>query len=85
MIEQLFEFHLPKPWQGQVFRRERIGAINYLVGPNGSGKSRFAEHLKHSLPNARLLGTDRLAGMSADAGDAIGGRYSSRRLSKKSF
>lgn len=62
MIDQTVEFDLPKPWQGKRFRRNRIGFINYLVGPNGSGKSRFAATLKDALPNARLLGTDRIQG-----------------------
>ncbi|QWK81538.1 ATP-dependent nuclease [Ochrobactrum sp. BTU1] len=60
MIEQAVQFQLPQPWADQVFRRERIGTINFLVGPNGSGKSRFARALRDALPNTRLLSTDRL-------------------------
>ena len=63
MIAHSIAFDLPKPWDGQQFRRDEIGAINFLVGPNGSGKSRFANTLKDHLPRSRLLGTDRLQGM----------------------
>jgi len=62
MIEQPISFPLPKPWTDEIFTIDRFGAISFLVGPNGSGKSRFAESLKGNLPNARLLGTDRLEG-----------------------
>src|ERR1019366_9528747 len=64
MIEQRINFNLPKPWDNQVFSIDRIGELSFLVGPNGSGKSRFANSLKDALPNARLLGTDRLDGMA---------------------
>ncbi|MDP1867588.1 MAG: AAA family ATPase, partial [Bradyrhizobium sp.] len=64
MIEQRVAFNLPKPWDNQPFTIERFGELSFLVGPNGSGKSRFADRLKTALPNARLLGTDRLEGMA---------------------
>lgn len=68
MIEYKLDFKLPTPWIGANFATSRLGPINFLVGPNGSGKSRFAEVLKAKLPNARLLGTDRLRGMSKNEG-----------------
>ena len=64
MIEHKLSFPLPAPWENGLYKTERFGAINYLVGPNGSGKTRFAEVLKINLPNSRLLGTDRLRGMT---------------------
>ncbi len=63
MTEQPISFVLPKPWAGETFQVDRLGNLSFLVGPNGSGKSRFADALKNVLPNARLLGTDRLEGM----------------------
>ncbi len=75
MIEQEINFRLPKPWSDLHFRRERIGKINFLVGPNGSGKSRFADSLRNVLPNSRLLGTDRLSGMSANTGFGMFGDH----------
>ena len=63
MIAKPLQVHLPTPWNNQVFLANEIGAVNYLVGPNGTGKSRFAKQLLNHLPNARLLGTDRLSGM----------------------
>ena len=75
MIEQTLEFRLPKPWTGGLFRRERIGEINFLVGPNGSGKSRFAEAMKSALPKCRLLGTDRLMFMSRSTTDLWGDHF----------
>ena len=68
MIEHKLNFALPEPWKHAHFQTERFGPINFLVGPNGSGKSRFAEALKSNLPNARLLGTDRLRGMNKNEG-----------------
>jgi hypothetical protein len=81
MIDRPISFALPKPWTEQTFTIERLGALSFLVGPNGSGKSRFADKLKEVLPNARLLGTDRLEGMSRSAmsphfgGDHLAGGY----------
>ena len=80
MIEQPVTFNLPKPWDPQPFTVERFGELSFLVGPNGSGKSRFANELKAALPNARLLGTDRLEGMSLSSmsmffGDSFAGGY----------
>ena len=65
MTERGISFQLPKPWINQTFAIEKFGKINFFVGPNGSGKSRFAAVLKSHLPNARLLGTDRLTGTGA--------------------
>ena len=68
MININLSFSLPQPWEGQTFRTQQIGPINYLVGPNGSGKSRFAgvlfDQLKSRPGGARLLGTDRLKEMA---------------------
>ena len=63
MISKPLSFELPKPWNAKKFETSQIGVINFLVGPNGSGKSRFAAALGSHLGNARMLGTDRLAGM----------------------
>lgn len=65
MTSQPISFNLPKPWNEQLFTIERLGNLSFFVGPNGSGKSRFADRLRTALPQARLLGTDRLDGMSA--------------------
>ena len=73
MISQIVPLTLPIPWDGQQFSIERLGAHSFLVGPNGSGKSRFANALKGALPNARLLGTVRLEGMSAPPMSAVFG------------
>ncbi|RWN99186.1 MAG: hypothetical protein EOS06_19630 [Mesorhizobium sp.] len=86
MIEQKVSFNLPKPWENQPFTIECFGELSFLVGPNGSGKSRFANSLKESLPNARLLGTDRLEGMSRGAmtnifGDHFAGGYQKNQFS----
>ncbi|MET1413079.1 AAA family ATPase [Roseibium sp. HPY-6] len=64
MIEQPVTFALPVPWETQQFTIERFGDVSFFVGPNGSGKSRFSETLNAVLPNARMLGTDRLERMS---------------------
>lgn len=86
MIEQPITFTLPKPWAEQQFTLERLGELSFLVGPNGSGKSRFANTLKFVIPNARLLGTDRLEGMSQSAmssilGDRFSGGYQKSQFS----
>jgi hypothetical protein len=73
MMDCNISFALPEPWVALTFERSRIGAVNFLVGPNGSGKSRFANSLRDNLPNARLLGTDRLQGMSANQGFGVFG------------
>jgi hypothetical protein len=79
MIDQPVSFDLPKPWAGQHFAIERFGELSFLVGPNGSGKSRFADALMRALPDARLLGSDRLEAMSRSAmaswGDHLAGGY----------
>jgi hypothetical protein len=61
-------FPLPPPWHSVQFKASSVGKINFLVGPNGSGKSRFISKLKELLPGARLLSTDRLAGMEGGQG-----------------
>lgn len=64
MFEINIKFNLPPPWIGKNFQTSRIGYINFLLGPNGSGKSKFSDALRaHWGKEARLLGTDRLAGM----------------------
>jgi len=87
LIDRPISFALPKPWAGQPFTIERLGALSFLVGPNGSGKSRFANSLKGALQNARLLGTDRLEGMSWGAmstfyGDRFAGGYQKSEFSQ---
>lgn len=66
MIDKSISLVLPPPWSGESFSIDRLGKMSFLVGPNGSGKSRFASKLKDALPEARLLGTDRLDGMSVN-------------------
>src|SRR4051794_36313644 len=66
MINHPIRIELPEPWREKTFETTRFGTLNVLVGPNGSGKSRFAEALRQTLPNARLLGTDRLSAMASD-------------------
>ena len=85
MIERYLEFALPKPWVGLTFCRHRIGEINFLVGPNGSGKSQFAASLRDSLPNSRLLGTDRLSGMQANMGFGVFGDNFAEGYDKRWF
>jgi hypothetical protein len=75
MIPHTITFSLPKPWEGQQFHRDEIGAINFLVGPNGSGKSRFANTLKNHLPRSRILGTDRLEGMGVSPLSFLGDNF----------
>jgi energy-coupling factor transporter ATP-binding protein EcfA2 len=67
MIDINSQLRLPKPWTDQLFQIDRLGELTFLVGPNGSGKSRFASTLRNILPNSRMLGTDRLEGMSRSA------------------
>src|ERR1700694_918233 len=64
MLDKPISFSLPTPWSGETFTIDRLNALSFFVGPNGSGKSRFADHLRGVLPHSRLLGTDRLEGMS---------------------
>jgi hypothetical protein len=85
MIEQRVSFALPKPWNNELFSVERFGAVSFLVGPNGSGKSRFAESLKQNLPNARLLGTDRLQGMGLNQGFGLFGDNLAQGFQKNFF
>ena len=85
MIEYNLEFNLPEPWKSTKFQIERFGAINFLVGPNGSGKSRFAEVLKDNLGNSRLLGTDRLRGMTKNEGLGFLSEYFGSGFQKSYF
>lgn len=84
-IDQPVSFQLPKPWLGQEFSHQAIGDVCFLVGPNGSGKSRFAEGLKRALPNARLLGTDRLEGMGINPLKALIDDQLANGLAKNQF
>ncbi|MDE0447656.1 MAG: AAA family ATPase [Spirochaetaceae bacterium] len=80
---------LPKPWNGEVFKAEQVGAVNFLVGPNGSGKSQFAhvllQELRHNDQSARLLSTDRLMGMeqSRSIDNFVGDHFSSGYLKRE--
>jgi hypothetical protein len=85
MIQYDVTFQLPSPWSGQTFATRQLGTLNFLVGPNGSGKSRFAEALKGSLPDCRLLGTDRLAGMEKNPGFGGFGDNLAQGLQKQLF
>jgi energy-coupling factor transporter ATP-binding protein EcfA2 len=85
MIEQRVDFNLPKPWDAQPFAIDRFGELTFLVGPNGSGKSRFADSLKGALPNARLLGTDRLEGMARSPMASMYGDHTAAGFQKNHF
>jgi hypothetical protein len=86
MISQHLSFDLPAPWTNKKFETDQIGLINFLVGPNGSGKSRFIGALLPHLPKARLLGTDRLAGMEQkDHFASIWGDHFASGLQKSLF
>lgn len=63
MYQVNLDIQLPEPWKDKRFQTDRVGHINFLVGPNGTGKSRFTEALKLYLPDCRILGSDRLAGL----------------------
>ena len=85
MIEHRLNFPLPEPWKNTEFQIERFGSLNFLVGPNGSGKSRFAETLKNNLPDSRLLGTDRLRGMTKNEGLGFLGEHFKEGFQKSLF
>lgn len=87
MFEIHIKFNLPPPWIDKNFQTNRIGYINFLVGPNGSGKSKFSDALRsHWGKEARLLGTDRLAGMEqTDALRRIFGDHLHLGFSKNQF
>ena len=53
-------FELPWPWGGELFELRDIRALNYIIGPLGSGKTRLAQCLANALPNAAMLGLERL-------------------------
>lgn len=48
------------PSGGERFELLEIRALNYITRPIGSGMNRFARSLSQSLPDAALLGLDRL-------------------------
>lgn len=86
MLDSAITFKLPRPWPDQDFSIDYLGAISFLVGPNGSGKSRFANALKYALPNARLLDTDRLFGMTRTPSmNNFGGDFSESGYQKSQF
>jgi DNA-binding transcriptional MerR regulator len=60
-------FDLPWPWGGERFELADIRPLNYIVGPLGSGKTRLAKRLAETLPDAALLGLDRLGNGGAAA------------------
>jgi len=66
-------FDLPWPWGGERFELRDIRPLNYIIGPLGSGKTRLAQSLAAELPNAVLLGLDRLADGGAAARSRIDG------------
>jgi DNA-binding transcriptional MerR regulator len=51
---------LPWPWGGELFELRDMRALNYIIGPLGSGKTRLAQCLAKVLPNATMLGLERL-------------------------
>lgn len=53
-------FELPWPWGGERFVLRTLQPLNYIVGPLGSGKTRLALRLAERLPDAALLGLERL-------------------------
>jgi predicted ATPase len=85
MLDRPISFNLPKPWVAQQFSIDRLGPLSFLVGPNGSGKSRFSEIMQRQLPSARLLGTNRLDGMSRSALSAMYGDNLANGYQKASF
>jgi hypothetical protein len=87
LIPLELSFPLPPPWHSVHFNARSVGKINFLVGPNGSGKSRFISKLKDLLPGARLLSTDRLAGMEGGQGAFrnMWGDHLASGLAKSSF
>jgi AAA15 family ATPase/GTPase len=86
MICHRLSLNLPAPWTNKKYETDQIGLINFLVGPNGSGKSRFIGALLPHLSKARLLGTDRLAGMEQkNYFGSIWGDYFGSGLQKQLF
>jgi hypothetical protein len=86
MIEHPLSFQLPTPWASdERFQIERFGELSFLVGPNGSGKSRFAETLKGHLPDARILGTNRLDGMGLNPMGFVYGDHLAAGYQKSNF
>ena len=84
-LKHKLSFPLPVPWENAKFKTEHFGAINFLVGPNGSGKTRFAETLKQHLTGSRLLGTDRLRGMTKNEGLGFLGEHFEGGYQKNNF
>ncbi|CAN7354937.1 MerR family transcriptional regulator [Variovorax sp. LjRoot84] len=66
-------FDLPWPWGGERFELREIRPLNYIIGPLGSGKTRLAQCLAKALPNAALLGLERLADGGAAAKSRLNG------------
>lgn len=60
-------FDLPWPWGGERFELRDIRQLTYIIGPLGSGKTRLLKCLAETLPDAALLGLDRLADGGAAA------------------
>jgi DNA-binding transcriptional MerR regulator len=65
--ELVAAFDLPWPWGGERFELRDVRPLNYIIGPLGSGKTRLIEWLAETLPNAVLMGLDRLADDGAAA------------------
>lgn len=53
-------FALPWPWDGEWFTIHDVPRLAFITGPLGSGKTRFARALAGAIPDAALLGLDRL-------------------------
>lgn len=60
-------FDLPWPWGGERFELRDIKPLTYVTGPLGSGKTRLIGRLAETLPQATLLGLERMADGGAAA------------------
>ena len=54
-------FALPWPWNGEWFALDHVPRLAFITGPLGSGKTRFAYRLAAALPDATVLGLDRIS------------------------